>query len=115
MHNKLAHRLIVLVLMVMPLSLSAQQMQHDKGEAVWELWCEPCHAIGSRKHPGTQALQVKYRDTDIPAALEERTDLTAEIIEYYVRNGISMMPFFRKTEISDTELADLAEYLTGDE
>ena len=48
---------------------------------------------------------------DKPAVLTERTDLTPELVSFYVRNGVSIMPFFRKTEISDKDLADLAAYL----
>ena len=43
--------------------------------------------------------------------LEERTDLVPEITRTFVRNGVSVMPFFRKTEITDAELAALAAYL----
>ena len=90
----------------------AQPADLQRGEAVWDLWCEPCHAVEPRKHPGTQALRLKYQGTDIPAALEQRVDLTPELVKYYVRNGVSIMPFFRKTEISDTDLDALAAWLT---
>jgi mono/diheme cytochrome c family protein len=43
--------------------------------------------------------------------LEERTDLTPDTVRHFVRNGVSVMPFFRKTEISDAELEALAAYL----
>ncbi len=33
-------------------------------------------------------------------------------IKMYVRNGLSIMPIFRKTEISDADLDAIAEYLT---
>jgi mono/diheme cytochrome c family protein len=48
----------------------------------------------------------------VPALLEKRTDLTAALVKTYVRNGITVMPFFRKTEISDAELDAIAAYLT---
>ncbi|MNG32292.1 hypothetical protein D3C84_1182670 [compost metagenome] len=57
------------------------------------------------------ALRVKYEDK-IPAVLEERTDLTPEFVAYIVRNGANTMPFFRKTEISDKELAAMGMYLS---
>jgi (+)-pinoresinol hydroxylase len=41
-------------------------------------------------------------------------DLTPDIVSYYVRNGVSIMPFFRKTEIDEQELNDLAAYLSPD-
>jgi mono/diheme cytochrome c family protein len=89
---------------------SAQAQDKDKGEAVYDLWCAPCHAAGPRKHPGTAALEVLYKG-EKPAVLIERTDLTPELVTFYVRNGVSIMPFFRKTEISDQDLADLSAFL----
>ena len=47
----------------------------------------------------------------MPGALEERTNLTSDFVKVFVRNGVSIMPFFRKTEINDAELADLGAYL----
>jgi mono/diheme cytochrome c family protein len=55
--------------------------------------------------------QFKYRGR-LPAALEQRTDLTPQIVIYYVRHGIAMMPSFRKTELSDAQVAAIAAYLT---
>lgn len=89
---------------------SAQAPDVERGEAVYEYWCAPCHAPGPG-HPGTQSLQLKY-DGDRPAVLLERTDLTADAIKVFVRQGILSMAPFRKTEISDAELDDLAAYLT---
>jgi mono/diheme cytochrome c family protein len=57
------------------------------------------------------ALQSKYKGA-LPALLDKRTDLTAQLVKTYVRNGISIMPFFRKTEISDADLDAIAAYLT---
>ncbi|HJR69337.1 MAG TPA: cytochrome c [Gammaproteobacteria bacterium] len=80
-----------------------------RGLAVFENWCAPCHAPGAR-HPGTQALEALYKGAK-PAALEQRTDLTPELTRAFVRTGVSVMPPFRKTEISDTDLEALAAYL----
>jgi mono/diheme cytochrome c family protein len=82
----------------------------ERGAAVFNNWCSACHSRGPLNAPGTTSLQNKYQGA-LPAALEDRTDLTAEVIELYVRNGIATMPFFRKTEISDADLAALAAYL----
>lgn len=82
----------------------------ERGEQVFDTWCTACHD-DTRRTPGTAALQAKYQGA-LPALLEERTDLTPEIVALWVRNGISIMPFFRKTEISDAQLADLGAYLS---
>ncbi len=80
-----------------------------QGKYVFDKWCASCHAMGSRM-PGTASLAVKYGGS-IPAALEERKDLNLDFIRYFVRNGALIMPPFRKTEVSDTDLAALAAYL----
>ncbi len=61
---------------------------------------------------GTVALARKYQGTDTPAALEQRTDLSPELVRHVVRHGVKSMPFFRKTEIGDADLDDLATYLS---
>jgi mono/diheme cytochrome c family protein len=85
----------------------------ERGAAVYNNWCDACHRNSEQNAPGTRSLEFKYRG-EIPAALEERTDLTPELIEFYVRNGVATMPFFRKTEISDADLAALSAYLARD-
>jgi mono/diheme cytochrome c family protein len=89
----------------------------ERGKQVYDHWCAPCHGPGLGLPgfgglPGTQQLGIKYRDADIPTVLDERTDLVPEFIEVTVRQGVSFMPQFRKTEISDEELTALAAYLT---
>ncbi len=101
------HKLLMVLLLV---TGGVQAQDKGNGEAVYGLCCAPCHAEGARKHPGTAALEVLYKG-DKPAVLTERTDLTPELVSFYVRNGVSIMPFFRKTEISDKDLADLAAFL----
>jgi mono/diheme cytochrome c family protein len=92
------------------------------GKAVFEKWCAACHGAGDGGNdfltdrliprlPGTNALHAKYNDK-VPALLEERTDLTPDSIEYFVRNGITLMAPFRKTEVSDDDLRALSAYLT---
>jgi mono/diheme cytochrome c family protein len=90
----------------------AQSGQAAQGEAVFDYWCAPCHAPGPG-HPGTQGLQVKYRGTDTPAPLQERTDLTPPVVKTFVRQGVLAMAPFRKTEITDAELDALAAYLSA--
>ena len=81
------------------------------GEQVYARWCVHCHAAG-RGNPGTQSLQVKYNGR-LPAVLLERTDLTAEAIAVFVRQGVLSMPPFRKTEITDAELATLSAWMAS--
>ena len=88
---------------------SAQQGEHAEGVRVYEKWCSHCHDPGV-EHPGTLALTAKYNGVK-SGVLLEWTDLRPELTSTFVRTGISIMPFFRKTEISDQELAALAAYL----
>jgi len=81
-----------------------------KGYVQYQDYCSMCHGEGPGR-PGTMALQAKYKGAE-PALLADRTDLTPALIKAYVRNGISIMPIFRKTEISDADLDAIAAYLT---
>lgn len=81
----------------------------EPGRAVYEHWCAPCHAAGPG-HPGTQSLQIKYNGS-VSAVLLERTDLAPEVVKVFVRQGVLSMAPFRKTEIPDAELDDLAAYV----
>jgi len=81
-----------------------------RGYVEYEKFCSACHGEGVGR-PGTLALQAKYKGA-LPALLEKRTDLTPQLIKMYVRNGITVMPTFRKTEISDADLDAIAAYLT---
>lgn len=83
----------------------------NRGKDIYNRWCVTCHG---KNMPATDALGILYKDTEISAILDERTDLTPEFIEFYVRNGKHSMPFFRKTEINDKQLKDLLNYLTRD-
>ena len=83
----------------------------ERGAAVFNNWCSACHSRGPQNAPGTASLQMKYQGA-VPAALEERRDLTPEVVKVFVRNGVAMMAPFRKTELSDADLDALAAYLT---
>ena len=72
--------------------------------------CSVCHGSGAAK-PGTRALTAKYGGKE-PALLEQRTDLAPDLIRAAVRQGISVMPPFRKTELSDADLEAIVAYLT---
>jgi mono/diheme cytochrome c family protein len=98
-----------IALALLTVTLTSAHAADPPGRQVYEKWCAPCHAPGPG-HPGTAALAVLYGSAK-PGALEQRDDLTAPFISAVVRQGVYSMPFFRKTEISDEELATLAAYL----
>ena len=83
----------------------------ERGAAVFNNWCSTCHSHGPQNAPGTASLQMKYQGS-VPAPLEDRRDLTPEVVKVFVRNGVAMMAPFRKTEVSDADLEALAAYLT---
>jgi mono/diheme cytochrome c family protein len=56
-------------------------------------------------------LTVKYQGVK-PGVLLEWKDLPAAAVKFWVRHGLSVMPQFRKTEISDAELDALAAFLS---
>lgn len=88
---------------------AAEPAQPVSGEAVYKRWCGHCHSPG-RGNPGTESLQVKYNGS-LPAVLLERTDLTPEMVARFIRTGVLSMPPFRKTEVTDAELAAVSAYV----
>lgn len=87
----------------------SQDSSDGQGKAVFDKWCTPCHGDGPGK-PGTMVLRQRYGDR-LPALLEERTDMTPEYLETFVRQGVGVMAQFRKTEITDAELEAMIAYL----
>jgi mono/diheme cytochrome c family protein len=79
------------------------------GAKVFGKWCSDCHSTPTGS--GSMALQRKYGGNP-SAIIEQRSDLNADYVKQVVRHGISFMPSFRKTEISDAEVALLGAYLT---
>ena len=85
------------------------------GKQVFDYWCGICHGLpNGASGGGTETLAALYRGTEIPAQLEDRSDLTEELVVTLTRDGRNTMPNFRKTEISDAELAALVAYLVRD-
>jgi mono/diheme cytochrome c family protein len=81
-----------------------------RGYVQFQMSCAVCHGSGPGK-PGSRSLAAKYKGS-VPALLEERNDLQATYIKQVVRQGLYVMPFFRKTELSDADLDAIAAYLT---
>ncbi len=101
-----------------PIENTYQVVKADgPGRQQFEQKCAPCHGVGPGDDgmpmlPGTMTLHLKYQG-QLPGALELRDDLTADAIRLFVRNGSGAMPMFRKVELSDTEIDQIADYLTA--
>ena len=101
--------LAVLVLAIHSGGAAAQEPAAERGRQVYDKWCTPCHGAGEGK-PGTIAAAALYKGAK-PSVLVERTDLTAAGIKTAVRNGVFVMPRFRKTEVTDADLDAIVSYL----
>jgi (+)-pinoresinol hydroxylase len=88
----------------------AMQPGDSRGYVLFQQACSVCHGAGPAK-PGTRALRAKYQGKE-PALLEERRDLSADYVRVTIRHGVSVMPPFRKTELSDDDVNAIVTYLT---
>lgn len=87
------------------------------GRAVFEQQCAPCHGTGpgddgSPTLPGTAALDRKYGG-DRPGPLELRSDLPAPVLKVILRRGSGAMPMFRKGELTDAQIDQIAAYIAA--
>lgn len=97
-------------LLLQPSSQGASEAPVDLGKRAFQNACAICHSADPTA-PGTSSLQFKYQGAK-PAPLEQRTDLTPAVVAYFIRNGVAMMPRFRKTELSEAEVAAIGAYLS---
>lgn len=100
-----------------PPAKGAGDEQGAPGQRVFQRVCAPCHGEGpgldgSPQLPGTAALQRKY-EGKLPAVLQQRRDLDAVALKYFVRHGTGAMPMFRPAEITDAEIAAIAAWLAA--
>lgn len=79
------------------------------GALAFQNACAVCH--GATESPGTVSLTAKYQGVK-PGLLEQRRDLTAPVVLFYIRQGVAMMAPLRKTELSDVDARAIAEYLS---
>ena len=87
---------------------SAQDRLVERGRQVYEDWCAICHAPGET---AARYLESVYQGV-LPAVIDERTDVPAELIRLRVRTWAApRMPPFRKTEVSDEDLDAVIAYL----
>lgn len=102
---------VILATLAIPaFAQGATSEQIRQGEEQFQYWCASCHGRGPG-HPGTQALDYRFQGA-MPGALQDRTNLAPDYVAYVVRNGLFLMPFFRKTEIDDAQLAAIGAYLS---
>jgi len=77
------------------------------GKDVFDHYCSACH--GADDGPGTMQLR-RTRGKD-QALLTERTNLSADYIEYVVRHGLRSMPPFVPSDLTDAKLKALVQFL----
>jgi len=86
----------------------------ERGASIYANSCAPCHAQRPDSAPilpGAQSLSIKYAGSLSPY-IEERPDLAnAQVLTGFLRAGVGSMPPFRKTEISDEDIAAIAAFL----
>jgi mono/diheme cytochrome c family protein len=87
---------------------AAEPRAPEPGAGTYAQYCADCHDRG-HGHPGTMRLAMRL---DNPV-LRTRTDLAPEYVKWVVRNGYQMMPPFRPTEITDSELETLARFVSA--
>jgi len=76
------------------------------GEKLYVEKCAMCHA------PNGMGFGLLARRTKEPN-LEKRSDLKAPYIKLAVRTGIGNMPAIPRGEVSDEQLAQIADYLAA--
>ena len=86
----------------------AVSINESEGEQIYHSLCLPCHAEGPG-HPGTMRLAERLGNDK--AILAQRDDLHIDYVKNVVRQGIMLMPPFRPSEITDSELDALAAFL----
>lgn len=89
-------------------TVAASTVAAGDGKALFVERCGMCHqGIGM----AVGMLARRPGDTS-KGFLEERTDLSAAFVQTVVRTGILNMPRMPRAEVSDAELAAIANYLS---
>lgn len=87
---------------------SSYAPSNRSGKVIFDLHCAGCHDPGAA-HAATKQLAL-VRGEDL-AVIMQRKDLVPAYIKYIVRDGLLEMPPFRPTDINNTELDNLANYI----
>lgn len=77
-----------------------------EGMRAFHAHCDYCHLEG-----GTGSIMLGRRLGPGKALLEARKDLDAAYVRASVRSGTRSMPALTRVEVTDAELAAIAEYL----
>ena len=95
------------LILALSLPLPAPAADAVKGEAFFAVTCGRCHRAGGM---GTGLLS---RRPGIAAQglLEQRDDLIIPFIQAVVRHGTGNMPRITRAEVSDMQLAEIANYM----
>lgn len=108
MKMKKCVRVLVGALLAVGISASALAAQPPDGKALFTNRCGMCHqTIGM----GVSILARRPNDAS-KGFLEDRKDLSAVFVRTVVRSGIANMPRMSRGEVSDPELALIANYLS---
>jgi mono/diheme cytochrome c family protein len=99
-------RRVLLVGAVALITLSAQAADLD-GKQLFHQKCEMCHGAAGM---GTGLLARRMKPE--VALLEKRDDLSAAYVERAARIGILNMPPITRGDVSDAQLASIAQYLS---
>jgi mono/diheme cytochrome c family protein len=101
-------RTLAALLMAGCLAVGAQAAQAPDGKSLFTNRCGMCHqTIGM----GVSILARRPNDAS-KGFLEDRKDLSATFVRTVVRSGIANMPRMSRGEVSDAELALIANYLS---
>ncbi|MEO6339989.1 MAG: cytochrome c [Caulobacteraceae bacterium] len=104
-------RLALPAALAMLLAGSAQAQtlteRQSHGKALFDGTCGYCH--GARGHA---TVLLRRRLGEASAVIAERNNLTPAYIKVAVRHGVMSMPWYRRSELSDDDLAAITDYLT---
>lgn len=99
---------LLLFTVLLPLSTLAAEPAGDnkEGARLFEQRCGLCH-----RGTGPGVFMLERRLGAERSILESRKDVAAAYVKTIVRQGIGSMPRFSRGEITDKELALIADYL----
>jgi mono/diheme cytochrome c family protein len=107
-HIVIALSAVVALGIVAVLPVNAGAAPASDGKALYTQRCGMCHqTIGMAVN-----ILARRAGDESKGMLEDRKDLTAGFVRTAVRSGIANMPRISRGEVSDPELAAIANYLS---